>query len=210
MGTHISARRVVLTSFFVDLLDIIINVSIAVLTGSVVMLAELFEAIADLISSAFLLVALKHKKQRVFWTFASAIMMLCFASTASFYFGFRRFLHPEVVHNIFLAYGALIVGAISNGYAFSVSVKRILEKSPFPGVIGLIKTFRSSNLIMTKNTFVLDLMGASAAITGLVALILYRTTGVMRFDGLGAMGVGIVLAVLSLDLLINMRAAAKS
>lgn len=210
MSVTISAERVVLTSFFVDLLDIIVNVSVAALTGSVVMLAELFEAVADLISSAFLLLALKNKRQRVLWTFASAIMMLCFAATASFYFGLRRFLHPEAISNIFVAYAALAVAACSNGYAFVISVKRLLGDRRFPGILGTFRIFRRSKMIMTKNTFVLDLMGASAALVGLIALILYQTTGVLRFDGLGAMGVGVVLVLLSLDLLINMRAAAIS
>lgn len=210
MKTKITAKRVVLMSFFVDLLDIVINVSVWVVTGSAVMIAELFEAIADLISSAFLLVGLKKsKKEKFLWTLFSALMMFCFASTLSFYFGLQRFLHPKEIENIFIAYGALAVAASSNGYAFYISVKRILGGRRFPGILGTIMAFRSSNLIMTKNTFVLDLMGASSAIVGLIALVLYQATGEMRFDGLGAMGIGIVLAILSLDLIINMRTLYK-
>ncbi len=202
----ITARRVVLTSFFVDLLDIILNVTVAILTGSVVMMAELFQAIADLISSAFLLVGLKRPiNEKVFWTTLSAIMMLCFASTMSFYFGLERFLHPEKIQNIFIAYTALLIAVASNGYAFFISLKRIFAGKHFSGFIEAARVFRKSKMIMTKNTFILDLMGASSALTGLVALILYQQTGEMRFDGLGAMGIGIILAVLSIDLLLNIK-----
>lgn len=195
-----------MTSFFVDLLDILLNVSIAVLTGSVVMMAELFQAIADLISSAFLLVGLKRPiKEKVFWTILSALMMFCFASTLSFYFGLQRFLHPEEIQNIFLAYSALLIALLSNGYAFFISLKRIFAEKRFSGVFGAIKVFRKSKMIMTKNTFVLDLMGAGSALTGLVALILYQLTGEARFDGIGAMSIGIIIAVLSLDLLLNVK-----
>ena len=62
---------------------------------------------------------------------------------------------------------------------------------------------------MTKNTFVLDLMGMSAALLGLVALILYQLTGELRFDGVGAMGIGIVLALLSVDLLFDIGTAQR-
>ena len=58
---------------------------------------------------------------------------------------------------------------------------------------------------MTKNTFVLDLMGASAALVGLIALILYQFFGEIRFDGVGAMGIGLVLALLSVNLILDIR-----
>lgn len=206
MSHKITAKRVILTSFFVDLLDIIINVAVAFFTGSVVMLAELLQAIADLISSAFLLIGLKRPlREKVRWTLLSAFMMLCFASTLSFYFGLQRFLHPEKIQNIFLAYTALLIAALSNGYGFFLSLKRIFEGKHYSGLMGAVKLFRHSKMIMTKNTLVLDLMGASSALTGLVALALYQVTGEMRFDGLGAMGIGILIAILSLDLLLHAR-----
>lgn len=206
MKGQISARRVVLTSFFVDLLDIIINVGVALLTGSVVMISELFQAIADLISSTFLLVGIKRPlKEKVFWTILSVLMMVCFASTMSFYFGLQRFLHPEKIENIAIAYTALLIAVISNGYAFLISVKRITSGKKVKGILGIVRTFRASKMIMTKNTFVLDLMGASSALTGLIALVLYQLTGEIRFDGLGAMGIGIILGILSLDLLLNVK-----
>ncbi|MFI5240908.1 MAG: hypothetical protein ACHQUA_00555, partial [Microgenomates group bacterium] len=61
------------------------------------------------------------------------------------------------------------------------------------------------HLIMTKNTFVLDLMGMSSAGVGLVALILYQLTGDFRFDGLGAMGIGIILGYFSINLILNLK-----
>ena len=208
MSSQITAKRVVLTSFFVDLLDVSLNVSVALLTGSVVMISEFFQAIADLISSALLWVGIKRPKKEIYlWTMLSALVMLIFASSLSFYFGLRRFLHPEEVKNILLAYTALLIAVISNGYAFYISVKRILGgKSPST----LIKTFNNSPLIITKNTFVLDLMGMSSALVGLTALVLYQVTGDLRFDGLGAMGIGIILAFLSANLILDLKGFIRS
>ncbi len=204
MSSRITAKRVVLTSFFVDLLDIVLNVTVALLTGSVVMVAEFFQAIADLISSAFLLVGLKRPEKEVYlWTILSALIMLIVAASLSFYFGLQRFLHPEEVENIVLAYAALFVAAISNGYAFFISAKRILGRKRLSA---LIKIFNHSPLIMTKNTFVLDLMGMSSALVGLTALAFYQIVGDLRFDGLGAMGIGIILAFLSMNLILALMA----
>src|SRR5688572_15433053 len=203
MTKKISARRAVLTSFFVDALDIALNLVVMSMTGSVVMLAELFQGAADLISSGFLLVGLRRPRKEIyFWTLLSALSMLLLASTLSFYFGLQRFLKPEAIENIGLAYAALLIAASSNGYAFYVSVKRILDGRKLSK---LARTFASSSRIMTKNTFVLDLMGMSAALIGFVALILYQLTGEQRFDGFGAMGIGVVLAFLSIHLILDIR-----
>ena len=203
MSSRISAKRVVLTSFFVDFLDIVLNITVAILTGSIVMVAEFFQAIADLISSALLLVGLhRSKKEAYLWTMLSALIMLIVASSLSFYLGLRRFLHPEEVKNITLAYVVLSIAAMSNGYAFAISVKRILHGKR---IATLIREFHKTPFIMTKNTFVLDLMGMSSALLGLVALVLYQIFGDARFDGLGAMGIGIVLAFLSINLIVDLR-----
>ncbi|MFI5240972.1 MAG: cation transporter, partial [Microgenomates group bacterium] len=133
MTSKITAKRAVLTSFYVDLLDIVLNLTVSAITGSVVMFAELFQGLADLISSGLLWIGLKRSKKEIyFWTILSALIMLVVASSMSFYFGLKRFLHPEEVKNILLAYTALSIAIISNGYAFLISLRRILgSKSPF-------------------------------------------------------------------------------
>jgi divalent metal cation (Fe/Co/Zn/Cd) transporter len=114
----------------------------------------------------------------------------------------RRFVEPEEIENIVFAYIALVVAISSNGYAFYLSARRILgNQKPAK----LWKVFSNSKNIMTKNTFVLDLMGMSAALVGLVALVLYQLVGERRFDGLGAMAIGVVLAFLSIDLILDIR-----
>ena len=208
MSGKISAGKVVWTSFFVDVLDVLINFWIMIVTGSVVMVAELFQGVSDLVASGLLLVGLKRPKKEIyFWSFMSAIVMLFIASTLSFYFGLKRFLHPEEIKNIFLAYAILIVNITSNGYAFYLSIKRILKGKNWRMVI---KEFKDSKLLITKNTFVLDLMGMGAGVVGLAALVLYQLFGEIRFDGLGAMGIGLVLAILSIDLILNIRRLRKT
>ena len=204
---QISARRVVLVSFFVDLLDILVNVIVAFITGSVVMVAELFQGISDLIASGLLLIGLKRsKKEAYFWTLTSALVMFVLASSLSFYFGLKRFLNPHEIENILLAYIALTISIASNGYAFWLSAKRILGGRKNSQVVD---AFWSSPLYMTKNTFVLDLMGMSAAGVGLIALVLYQISGEARFDGIGAMAIGIVLAFLSLNLVLDIKRMGK-
>lgn len=207
MSTTFTAKKVILTSFFVDLADILIGVVVVFLTGSIVMLAELIQGVSDMISSGLLLIGLKSSKDKVYiWALVSALIMLLFASTLSFYYGFRRYQDPEIIDNIFLAFALLTFNFFSNGYAFYLSAKRI---SPKKGIFKSFKDFRNSKFLLTKNTFVFDLMGISAALVGLLALIIYKLTGNLKFDGLGAMGIGIVLGILSLDLIYSILKVKK-
>ena len=208
---RISARKAVTTSFLVDLLDIIMNVIVMIITGSVVMLAEAFEGASDLVASGLLLIGIRISKRRpnkkhpfgygkalFFWTLISAIVMLIFGAGLSIYFGIQRFLHPEEIENIFVAYGALCISVITNGYALTVSSRRLIGKEKIKKLFGV---FIHSTHVETKNTFVLDLTGTSAALMGLVSLILYQVAGIQHFDGLGAMLIGILIAVSSLVLI---------
>ena len=212
---YLSARRVVKISFIVDLFDAGLSLLVVILTGSVVMLAEFFQALADLVAVTFLLVGLKsadkkpdkqypfgYGKEIYFWTLISAIIMISITATASFYFGLKRLLNPEEINHIYLAYLVLVLALLANGYSFSLSLRRILGKK---SIKNFFRVFMDSGLTATKNTFALDLMGAAAAFLGLLSLILYQFTGALWFDGLGAMAVGMVMAIFAALLIFGVK-----
>ena len=214
-GRKISEKRVLVTTFFVDLLDVAINLIVAIATGSVVMLAEFFQGLADLTAAAFLLVGHKRSRKRAdkqhpfgygkevyFWTLISAVVMMTFTATASFYFGLMRFLEPEEISYIGLGYGTLAITLVTNVYAFSLSSRRLLKNRPFKK---LPELFWNSGDVTVKNALVLDLMGTSAAFFGLVSLLLYQFAGEKRFDGIGAMVVGVTTAILAFVLILGLR-----
>lgn len=214
-GGQVSEKRVLVTTFVVDLLDVAVNLVVAIITGSVVMLAEFFQGLADLTAAALLLVGHKRSKKKAdkqhpfgygkevyFWTLISAVVMMTFTATASFYFGLMRVLEPEDIEYIGLGYGTLAVTLATNFYAFSLSSGRLLKNKSFTQ---LPKLFWDSNDVTVKNALVLDLMGTSAAFFGLIALLLYQFAGEKRFDGIGAMIVGITTAVLAVILILGLR-----
>ncbi len=211
----VTAKRVVLTSFLVDLLDIVLSVMVVLLSGSVVMFSQVLEGVADLISSGILIFGLKrstkasdwnhpfgHGRELYFWTLISSMLMLGVTSTLSFYFGWKRFLDPEPIKNIYLALLVLGLTVITNGYACILSLRRLLGKQPIGKTLDV---FFKSSFIETKTAFVLDLMGTSASILGIMALFLYKLTGDRRFDGLGAMIIGVVLAIFAIALIMSLR-----
>lgn len=211
----VSEQRVLITTFLVDLLDVALNLVVAIVTGSVVMLAEFFQGLADLTAAALLLVGYKRSRKRAdkqhpfgygkeiyFWTLISAVVMMTFTATASFYFGLMRFLEPEEIDHIWLGYATLAITLGSNLYAFSLSSGRLRKNRP---ITKLPQLFLNARDVTVKNALVLDLMGTSAALFGLISLLLYQFAGVKQFDGIGAMVVGVTTAVLAVVLITGLR-----
>jgi len=212
---RVTAKKVIITSFIVDLLDIVLNVVVTILSGSVVMLTQVFEAIADIAASGFLLIGFKRSLQKedkthpfgygreiYFWSLMSGLIMFGLTSSLSFYFGWQRFVHPEPIHDTGVALFVLILTFFTNLYAFTLSFRRLMKKRP---VMHIVRIFYRSSLVETKTTFILDLMGASASLVGSIALGIYLITGDMRFDGIGAMVIGLTLAIFSIFLLAGIR-----
>jgi len=212
---RLSSRRIILTSFLVDILDVFLNFFVAILSGSVVMLTQVLEGLADLSASGFLLIGLSRSLRKedkthpfgygreiYFWTLLSALVMFGITSTLSFYFGYKRFMQPMQLHDINLALLVLLLTFFTNGYAFLLSYRRLIKDRSF---LSILRIFFRSSLVETKTTFTLDLMGTMASFFGLVALLIYAITGDGRFDGLGAMIIGVNLAVFSVFLVLGIK-----
>lgn len=211
----ISASRVVITSFMVDLSDIVLNVLAALLSGSIVMLTQSLQGAADLLTSGLLWLGVSRSKRAAkrssfgygrelfFWILMAGVSMFVITAGLSFYLGLERFLHPQPVTDLAFAYAVLAIGIATNFYAFRLSLARLggwrlsLRKA--------VSVVTNSNLIESKSTLVLDMMGTIASLLGLAALIIYGITGNYRWDGLGAMIVGAASAFFAVLLIAEVR-----
>ncbi len=215
LSKKISPERVVLTSLSVDALDIILNLTAAIITGSIVMIAGTLQGTIDSLSKIFVYIGLKHSKKPAdrehpfgygkslyISTFLSGIFMFAVTAVVTFYIGLQRFINPQEIKNIWLAWIILFVALISNFYSFCIGLKRILGERK---IKKFIKAYKESAFLETKTTLILDLTGTLAILFGLIALLLHHFTGNWKFDGIGAMIIGITLGILTLFLLNNTR-----
>ncbi len=211
----ISAARVVRTSFTVDVSDIVLNVIIALISGSAVMLVQALQGGADLFTSGLLLIGVNRSRRNsdkqhpfgygreiYFWTLIASLMMLTVTATLSFYHGWQHFFVPQVLDYTGLSLVVLTLGFITNSYALSLSYRRLSAAS---GSTSLWPIFQSSVLVETKATFILDLMGVLSAVFGFGALSLYALTGNSQYDGLGAMVIGVSIALLAFMLVLDIK-----
>jgi cation diffusion facilitator family transporter len=189
------------------------NVAVAIVTGSVIMLVEAMQGMADLTSVGLLAFGYRRSHRRAnklhpfgygkevyFWSIISAFIIVSITATLSFYFGYQRFLHPTGIDNIYIAYIILAVAIITNSYAFWLGAQKLLANRPFKY---LVSTFINSHLIAAKTTVVLDALGTVSAVIGLSSLIAFQVRGNVYLDGIGAMLMAVVLAGFAVMLLIG-------
>ncbi len=215
MKKNLSDKRIVSVCCKVDIIDILLNGLVALLTGSVVMLAEVFQAISDLIVDGLIYIGMTRSKRAptkkhpfgygrelYIWSLFSTLVMFLLLTGLSFYFGINRLINPQPIEHIFLIYFVLIISLITNGYSFSLGVRRLLAGKSFREIK---KMFVSSTFLETKITFISDLMGLLAALSGLIAVFLFQKTGNLGFDGLGAIVIGFLMGIFSIFLFKNIK-----
>lgn len=197
----ISDIRVVATSFIVSISDVVLNFAVALFTGSTVMLAQGMQGLSDLITGGVLFIGVKRSSRKAdskyhfgygrevfFWVLMAGILMFLGAGGVSAYFGWQQVINPTPITNSWLALVMLVFGFCTNGYAFSLSFRRL--RRLYPGVSWFQQLLRSS-VVETKATFLIDFLGTTATVFGFAALSFYVFTGNPVFDGIGSMVIGL-------------------
>lgn len=211
ISTKISTKRVITVSFIVDLFDIVSNLIVAILTGSAVIFAEMIQGVADSLGSLLLVIGqrrakipktaqypLGHSREMFFWALLSALVMLLLGSGLSVLKGYHQLVDPHIIRRKWLALGILVVSVSTNGYAFSQSYRKIKQSG-----ISILKAFNQSSNQLVKTAFLRDSLGTGSAVVGLISIFLYDVFNILVFDALGAIFIGIILAIFALVLIIQ-------
>jgi cation diffusion facilitator family transporter len=216
MPKKLSDTRVVATSLAVSVSDVALNGLVGLLTGSTVMFAQALQGLSDLTTGGLLLAGVRRSKKVAdtryqfgygrevfFWVLMAGLLMFLITGGLSFFLGYRQFTDPGVIENTYLAVGMLVFGFASNGYALSLSIRRLRQVRP---ELNWLLRLRHSSIVETKSTLLIDLMGTLAALLGLIAILAFVITGDARFDGAGSMVIGLAMMVASAYLIHDVRA----
>jgi len=213
MRSRISSRRVVLVSFLVDVLDVVTNLVVALLTGSAVVFAEMAQGLADSLGSALLVVGerragrprdrahpLGYAREAFFWGLLSAVAMLVVGAGLSAWRGYRQLVEREALESPFLAVAVLMLAVVTNSYAVSLSARKLRAEEG-----SLRKAFRHARRPLVKSALIRDVVGTLTSVVGLGALALYQSLGVVSFDAAGALAAAVLMTAGSLVLIDQAR-----
>lgn len=187
----------------------------AVLTGSGALLAETIHSFADCGNQLLLLLGVKQARRPAdtrhpmgygralyFWSFMVAMLLFTGGGAFSIYEGLHKILRPEPVGGIAVGVIVLAIALALEGWS---TYGNIVELGRRRGAIPFVRYLRE-----TKDSDLVVIFGEnSAAVVGLVlaltAVVLAKTTGDGRWDGVGSLAVGLVLVAVAIFLAVEIK-----
>lgn len=199
----VTEKQAVGTSLAVSVVDVLFNVFVGVITGSVVMFSQALQGLSDLVTAGILYFGVLQSQKApdkqhplgfgrevFFYVVLAGLFMFIGTGLFSVFLGLQQIIDQQAIDTAWLALLTLSFGFISNGYSFNVSRKRL-------GINFLKKRDRrrlvSSSLVETKATLLVDSLGTLSAVFGLMSISMYILTGSVIFDGLGAIAIGLMM-----------------
>ena len=175
----------------------------AVITGSSAMMSEGIHSLVDTGNQILLLMGLKkaqkpadaqfpfgHGKEVYFWSFVVAIMIFAVGSGISIYEGFHSLSDPHEISNPMINYIVLVLAMIFEAFAWYFAWKE------FRTAKGDRSYYEAVRKEKDPTTFVV-LFEDSAAMLGLivafVGVFLTQFTGLLIFDGIASIIIGVIL-----------------
>ena len=211
----VSGKQAVLTSSLVSIGDVVFSFGVAAITGSAVMFAQGLQGLADSITTLFLYIGLKksskgateqhpfgHGRELFFWVLLSSIFAFLFSGGYASIKALQQITDSEPLVSIWIALIALSFGLFTNGFSLYTSLKRLRQNSKKQS---LWRYLRTSSLVETKMTLLVDFLGSLAAGFGLLSLVLFLLTDNPIFDGIGALIIGLLTAAGALIVILDLR-----
>ncbi len=184
-------------------------------TGSVALLAEAVHSVVNAVHQLLVLVGARRAAkvagdkyrfglgvEKYFWSFAVALVGFTLASTFAVLRGIDRIIEPRPIDNFALALLVLGGGVAIQGFTFRAALApalvdkgglswwRFIRRSPAPELpVALLEGFAAQVGLMIA----------------FVSIVVARVTDNPVWDGVGSLAVGILLAIVTLGLTVEMR-----
>jgi cation diffusion facilitator family transporter len=185
------------------------------ITGSSSMLAESVHSVADTSNQGLLLLGQRESRKeadplhqfgygrsRYFYSFVVALVLFTLGSVFALYEGYHKISHPEELTSPIVAIAILVVAMGMEGFSFRTAVK---ESRPLKGSGSWWRFIRASRNPELPVVLLEDsgaLIGLGFALIGVGLTIL---TGDPVWDGVGTIGIGLLLGAIAVILMIEMH-----
>ncbi|WP_049564664.1 cation diffusion facilitator family transporter [Nonomuraea sp. SBT364] len=198
------------------------NLSIAVakfvaaaFTGSSSMLAEGIHSVADSGNQALLLLGGKRAKrekdqkhpfgygrERYFYAFVVAVVLFAIGALFSLYEGVHKLSDPHPVDAPQWAFGVLIFAIVAEAFSFRTAIKESNAVRGKQSWMAFIRRSKSPELPVIVLEDLGALLGLIFALFGVTMAVI---TGDGRWDAVGTLMIGVLLAVISIVLAIETK-----
>jgi cation diffusion facilitator family transporter len=198
-----SSKKVIYAALVGNSLIAITKFVAAAITGSSAMLSEGIHSLVDTGNQILLLFGLRqakkppddrfpfgHGKEIYFWSFVVAILIFAMGAGISIYEGIIHIRHPQPITNAYINYIVLAMAMLFEGAAWYFA---FTEFTKIKGEWGYVEAVQRGK----DPTVFVVLFEDSAAMLGLivafVGVFLAEMTGVLMFDGIASVIIGLIL-----------------
>ncbi|MDQ3569170.1 MAG: cation diffusion facilitator family transporter [Actinomycetota bacterium] len=184
-------------------------------TGAASMLAESIHSVADSSNQGLLLLGRSrsqrkaspehpfgHARERYFWSFVVAIVLFTLGGVFSIFEGYEKLRHPEHLGSITWAVTVLVVAIVLETFSLRTAVRESAVAKGQQSWWSFIRTAKTPELPVVLLEDIGALLGLVFALVGLG---LADLTGNSRFDALGSVVIGVLLAGIGLLLAVEMK-----
>ncbi len=184
------------------------------ITGSASMLSEAIHSVADALNQVLLLVGGKRSRReatekfqfgygrvRYIYGFVVAIVLFVVGGLYSLYEGVHKVQHPEHVKDVKVAIAVLTVAIILETLSFRTAIREANKSRGSRSLIQFVQDARQPELPVI---LLEDLGALIGLIFAFIGVSMASITGDGRWDGLGAMSIGLLLIVIAIILVREM------
>ena len=202
-GMASGSRRVILAALAGNALIAVTKFTAAGLTGSSAMLSEGIHSLVDTGNQILLLYGLRraarppdrrfpfgHGKEVYFWSFVVAILIFAVGAGISIYEGISHLLHPEPLRNAMVNYVVLGLALVFEGGAWYFAFREFNRARGGWGYLEAVQRGKDPTLFVVLFEDSAAMAGLLVALTG---VLLADLTGLMMFDGIASVVIGLIL-----------------
>lgn len=185
------------------------------ITGSASMLAEAIHSVADSGNQGLLLWGGKaaskqaddehqfgYGRERYFWSFVVALVLFALGAGFAIYEGIHKIRDPHEIKSIGVALGVLAFAILVEGFSFRTA---ILESIPLKGDLTWWQFVRRSRTPELPVVLLEDLGAMVGLVFAFCALLIAHFAEAPIWDGIGTLGIGILLFFIACTLIVEMR-----
>ena len=209
------SRKAIIAAFFANLGIAVAKFIGFLLTGSAGMLAEAGHSVADTGNQGLLMLGGKRGKrpadrahpfgygpERYFWSFIVALVLFSLGGLFALYEGIQKLSHPHEIEAAYVAYGILGLSILLETYSLRTAVK---EANHVRGDRSWWQYIRSAKAPELPVVLLEDVGAEAGLVFALLGLTMAEITGNPRWDAVGSIAIGLLLAVIAVILAIEMK-----
>jgi cation diffusion facilitator family transporter len=215
MKVNLREMKAVMAALIANLVIAITKFIAFLITGSASMLAESVHSVADTGNELLLLVgrgradrprSADHPfgfgRERYFYGFVVSVMLFTIGAAFSIYDGVHKIITPEEIHDSLIAFIVLGASMVAEGFSLRTAIREANEVRGGRNWSTFIRRTKSPELPVVLLEDTAALIGLAFAFAGVGLSV---ATGNGRWDGIGSLGIGVLLATAAAILAIEMK-----